>query len=145
MTGLLTWNGIPPRIVGSLTEQEQQSVIAYATSDGREDKYLKDEDVAESLHPFRNIALGTANQFVKWGASFDDESYITMDSRYLKIGETNFQRDLNLHSDSRRGMKQLREKNKTTLRLIAVSDTTSQFIDLTQEEDIQPQIGRAHV
>ena len=71
MIALLTLNGIPPRIIGSLTEEQRKAVASYASSDRREN--LPDDwwenGVAEPIRPFAKFVSGAASSFMSWGAT----------------------------------------------------------------------------
>jgi hypothetical protein len=140
MTSLLTRNGIPPQVVGSLTEPQRQCVMSYAAN-GRKEKYDNWRNaVAEALRPFATIVANVADSLLNWGATESQtpsRAFIRLVSTHLRVGETNFQTDLNLHSDRRDALMKLKERAFVSLRLLCVSSTPSSFIDLTNREDME--------
>ncbi|QGM45591.1 hypothetical protein [Methylocystis heyeri] len=145
MTALLTWNGIPPRILGSLNKEQQNAVVAYASGDKRESYYNWQRDgVAEPIRPFANFVDGAAGSFVRWGATILDVNRINLISSRVEIGRSTYSGlDTKLHSDIRYALDSLKEERFICLRLVCVSSAAATFIDLTGE-DIMESILDAH-
>jgi hypothetical protein len=69
MTSLLTRNGIPPQVVGSLTEPQRQCVMSYAAN-GRKEKYHNWRNaVAEPVRPFAAIVANVIDSLLNWGGT----------------------------------------------------------------------------
>jgi hypothetical protein len=143
MTTLLTWNGIPPQIIGSFTEQERQAVIAYAPEDAN-DQFRwaaksqfgwRGVDIAP-LQPFVSAVNDVAIHFMRWGAKpFSRNNKIGFYVKQLDEGETTFLADHYLHEDSRYAATRLEKEDWLCIRLLAVSSIPADFIDLTGYED----------
>jgi len=139
MIALLTWNGIPPRILGSLTEEQQRVVVAYASSDKREsyDDWWRN-GAAEPIRPFAKIVAGAASSFVRWGATILNKNRVDLISSQVGIGQSTYSGlDTNLHSDVRYALEILKEERFICLRLLCVSSAAATFIDLTDQENME--------
>ncbi|TDX60618.1 hypothetical protein EDE12_11959 [Methylosinus sp. sav-2] len=139
MTSLLTLNGIPPRILGSLTEEQRKVVASYASSDRRESyNDWWQNGVPEPIRPFAKFVSGAAISFIRWGATILENNRIGVISSQVGIGQSTFGGlDTNLHSDMRGASEQLREERIICLRLLCVSSAAATFIDLTDQENIE--------
>ncbi|WP_157235218.1 hypothetical protein [Methylosinus sp. LW4] len=91
MIALLTLNGIPPRILGSLTEEQRKAVASYASSDRREsyDDWWQ-SGVAEPIRPFANFVSGAASSFIRWGATILNNNRIGIISSQVGFGQSTF-------------------------------------------------------
>jgi hypothetical protein len=101
MIALLTLNGIPPRILGSLTEEQRKVVASYASIDRREsyDDWWQN-GVTEPIRPFAKFVSGAADSFIRWGATILKNNRIGVISSQVAIGQSTFDGlDTNLHSD----------------------------------------------
>ena len=139
MTALLTWNGIPPRILGSLTEEQRQAVVSYASSDKREsyDDWRRN-GVAEPIRPFAKFVVGAASSFVRWGATILNNNRIDLISSQVGVGQSTYSgSDTNLHSDMRNALESLNAERFICVRLLCVSSATATFIDLTGQENME--------
>ncbi|MGB9151535.1 MAG: hypothetical protein WCD70_00415 [Alphaproteobacteria bacterium] len=139
MTALLTWNGIPPRILGSLTEEQQQRVISYGYSDKR-DSYGDwwQNGVAEPIRPFAKFAAATASSFVRWGATLVGDNRVDLISSRVGVGQSTYSgADTTLHSDMRDALKNLKEERRICLRMLCVSSAPATFIDATGQENME--------
>jgi hypothetical protein len=148
MTALLTRNGIPPQIVGSLTEPQRQYVMSYAANDTNEKYYNWRNAVAEAVRPFAAIVANVTDSLLNWGATASQthsRAFIGLISAHLRAGETNFQEDLNLHSDDRYALITLKEHAFVALRLLCVSSIPSSFVDLTNREDMEPILDKHRI
>jgi hypothetical protein len=145
MKSLLTWHGIPPQTVGMLTEQQQLSLVAYA-SESKEETYHDWQNVdAVPLQPFASVVTRTANSFLQWGASIDAMHKISLISSHLEIGETTFNGDLNLHSDKCEAISKLKGEGLLSLRLLCVSSSASDFVDLTGQDNMEAILDRHRI
>jgi hypothetical protein len=139
MTALLTLNGIPPRILGSLTEEQRKAVASYASSDRREsyDDWWQN-GVAEPIRPFAKFVSGAVSGFVGWGATILNSNRISIISSQVGIGQSTFGGlDTKLHSDMRVALERLKEERYICLRLLCVSSAAATFIDLTDHENME--------
>ncbi len=139
MTALLTLNGIPPRILGSLTEEQRKAVASYASIDRREsyDDWWQN-GVAEPIRPFAKFVSGAASSFVRWGATILNNNRIGVISSQVGIGQSTYSGlDTNLHSDMRVALERLKEERFICLRLLCVSSAAATFIDLTDQENME--------
>lgn len=139
MIALLTLNGIPPRIIGSLTEEQRKFVASYASSDRRESyNDWQQNGVAEPIRPFAKFVSGAASSLIRWGASILKNNRIGVISSQVGIGQSTFGGlDTNLHSDMRGASEWLREERIICLRLLCVSSAAATFIDLTDKENME--------
>ncbi|CAN2535984.1 hypothetical+protein [Methylocapsa aurea] len=139
MIALLTLNGIPPRILGSLTEEQRKVVASYASSDRRESYYdWWQNGVAEPIRPFAKFVSGAASSFIRWGATMLKNNRIGVISSQVGIGQSTFGGlDTNLHSDIGGASEWLREERIICLRLLCVSSAAATFIDLTDKENME--------
>lgn len=139
MAALLTWNGVPPRILGSLTTEQQQAVASYASSNRRESyNDWWQNGVAEPIRPFAKFVSAAASSFVSWGATILNNNRIGLISSQVEIGQSTYSGlDTNLHSDMRVALEWLNEERCICLRLLCVSSAAATFIDLTDEENME--------
>lgn len=134
MAELLTFNGIPPQVVGSLNEREQQVTLRKcAKLNGRCD-FHGGRNSMYPIKPFLKIATSVTEKFIQWGAVLRPSSTLSLIGSYLEPGQTTF-KDLRLHADLRDARKKLLEENVLILRLLSVSHTEADFIDFTGEEN----------
>src|ERR1700751_4278740 len=139
MTALLTWNGIPPRILGSLTEEQQRTVVSYAPSDKREsyDDWWRN-GVAKPIRPFAKFVGGAASSFVRWGATILNNNRIDLISSQVESGRSTYSGvDMNLHSDISDALRYLKAERIIYLRLLCVSSAAATFINLTGQENME--------
>jgi hypothetical protein len=114
--------------------------MSYAANDREERYYNWRDSVAEAVRPFAAIVANVTDSLLNWGATESQtpsSAFIRLDSAYLRAGETNFQKDLNLHSDNRYALTVLKQHASVTLRLLCVSSTPRPFIDFTNREDME--------
>jgi hypothetical protein len=133
MISLLTVNGIPPQIVGSLTVSEQNSISQYANCDRDNVYHQWQKNCVITLKPFAAIVAGAANSFVRWGSHIGEKSVLRLRSSYLEIGGATFPGDCNLHSDTIDAQSKLREDGLIIFRMLCVSSIPSEFINLTDQ------------
>jgi hypothetical protein len=132
MTTLLTWNGIPPQIIGSLDERHRFCVLNYA-SYNKDERYENwESDLIEPIQPFASFATPTVSSFTRWGARISS-SRLRLISSQLALGEAAFQGpDSHLHSDIAYARSQkLEEEGLLTLRMLCVSSIPAIFVNLT--------------
>lgn len=145
MLPLLTENGIPPRVVGRLTEPQRRAVVSYASTDKHEAYTNLREAIAPPVQPFADVVLGVAGGLTRWGATIGSHHKIGLLSSDLRVGETNFMSDLNLHSDSRNALTDLTDTRLLVLRLLCVASIASTFINLTACPNIGAVLDRYRI
>lgn len=136
---LLTFNGIPPQLVGGLNEQQQQEVIRYGDKDRSELYPHQQSKFPDPLRPFAKTVAAIASSFTSWGAviSTRDESQISFHSKLLEVGGTTFGGDdVFLHNDLERARENLNQFSMLDLRLICVSNSGADFLDFTARPDM---------
>ena len=114
-------------------------MVAYA-SDSKEETYHDWQNAgAVPLQPFAAAVAGAGNSFLNWGASIDVDAThkISLISSHLEIGETTFNSDRDLHSDTRDAISRLKEEGFLSLRLLCVSSAASDFLDLTGQDNME--------
>lgn len=136
MSSLLTFNGIPPQVVGSISEQQRSLIIAYGIQDRKEGYNILEQDYPEAIQPMAAATINVVDQFVEWGASVA-LCRVNFVSSYLDIGQTTFMKDKGCHSDHVDAWPKLREGRFITLRLICPSSNPALFGDFTGEDNMQ--------
>lgn len=138
MATLLTWNGIPPQIIGSVDEQHRLCVRSYADHN-KDERYEEwQNNLIEPMQPFAFFAAATANSFTRWGAKIGINN-LRLISSQLEVGEATFQgADTHLHGDIAYAQSQkLEEEGLLTLRILCVSSVPADFVDLTGRKDMR--------
>jgi hypothetical protein len=142
MTALLTWNGIPPQIIGSLTEDQQQALVRYAYDDRNINypDWRSNDSIPPALRPFAKTVAAVASSFTCWGASVSNVrewNKIGLNSTHVKTGDATYPGDFNLHSDEANALPSLHNDRFLVLRLLCVSSSPADFIDLTEHENMR--------
>lgn len=140
MTALLTWNGVPPQVIRSISRAERKNIVSFGEID-RDQWFGWRNDYPEAIQKFAQTTAAVAESFTAWGAEVLDspESYIGFHSKQLRRGGTTFQGvvDTMVHEDELFGLQKLAEKDQLRVRLLLVSTTGADFADLTNLENLQ--------
>lgn len=136
MTALLTLNGIPPQIIGSMPERDRLVVMDYGQTDKTEYYYDWRHGYPEVIRNFAETVAVVADSFTAWGASIlESWQRISFHSDKLDFGGTTFITDFNLHEDAPYFLQDFHAGNTMIIRMLCVSNDPADFIDLTAKEN----------